>query len=205
MNEPKYIKTIREKINAKAIRESITVEEWIKYFRYYYKKRKLTGNFKQIYTENTEDSFYRVRRHIPPYLFISDKENEYRVYSISQGNFKELKINFDTHKGREYISINKKIKYTISLSMLVLLAYGNEEQASIEALELFDKKGMGAFHYVECHHTTGYIKATGTTAQEQKNNAIQNRIVNCNPNTLQLLTDEQHDVIQPYFISEKAN
>lgn len=203
MNEPKYIKTIREKINAKAIRESITVEEWIKYFRYHYKKRKLTGNFKQIYTENTEDSFYRVRRHIPPYLFISD--NEYRVYSISQGNFKELKINLDTNKGREYISINNKIKYTISLSMLVLLAYGNEEQASREALELFDKKGMEAFHYVECHHTTGYIKATGTTTHDQKNNAIQNRIVNCDPNTLQLLTDEQHDVIHPYFMAEKAN
>lgn len=187
---PQYIKKLNKLIT---MEHDMTVKDWHRYFKYWYKKNGLNGDFKQLYSDDNTENFYRVRKHIPPYIFIAAADNDYRIFSVSKGVFKELSVNFESQSGREYISIcrNKKC-YKVSLSMLVLLAYGTEQTATEQALQQFDELGITAFHNVQCHHINGYNQPTGMTNDERKRQTVIDRRVNCNPSQLMLLTDEEH-------------
>ncbi len=196
-NKPQYIQEYIKKVNKNTDDNKVYVE----LMTWYFKNRKCKGSFKQLYTDNSNEPFYEVRKHFSKIYFVGDKENGFKIYTLSNGDFNEIKVGLNRTQGafksefaREFVNImwdgKPKTLYTY---IITCITYGTEEQIALSALRNLMMLEKNALDGLNCHHKKFFVHAPkGLNETETKNFLKEHRVENCDPCNLVFYSEATH-------------
>lgn len=158
-------------------------------------------SFKQCYTVDKNEKFYKARQDLPKYWFVSDCgtlisfRSDIPCLIIPSKSGKKIEAKSNNRREQYEISSRKSInRLKLDPAVLVALVFGGD--ASDQAYKLLTRQGLKALKHkrgsrsaVELHHKEGY--AHGETDQKVE----EKRAYNADIRRTQFLTREEHDLL----------